>query len=201
MRWMSSSQHFLQQLGSFQSLCSFLLLFLHFYVFLSSFFPVSSLCCDFNVSFPVFFLLLENAFFPANDLSFQSNLFWELTRSVKWFLTPCTSIKCVKAESFVFDLHSRLYESIYSSVYLQQQSLWPENLGLNQWPPIKNKSHKSLNWVYSTAMPVTNSHCWSSGWIQSGIWKTCCMPLMSGRHTSSILIKTSSVLLTVLYEV
>ena len=174
MRWKSSSQHFLQQLCSFQNLLSFLLLiFLHFYIFLTSFFPVSSLCCDFNASFPVFFLLFENASFPANDLPFQPNLFWEITTSVKWVLTLYISIIHVKAESFVSDSHNRLYESIYSSVNLQQQSLRSENLGLNQWPPIKNKSYKSLNWVKSRAMPVTNSLCCSSDWIQLGIWNTC----------------------------
>lgn len=162
-------------------------IFLHFYVFLTLFL-VSYLYCDFMSLSPNFFFYSK--IFSSCKWSLFNSIFWGQTIYVNWFLTPSISISCVEAESFVFDLHSRLCEFVYSFVYLQQQPLWSENLNL--WPPIKKKSRQSLNWVNSTTMPVTSSHCWSSHWIQLGICKTYRMPPASRRPTCSMLIKTSS---------
>lgn len=74
MRWMSSSQHFPQKLCSLPNL-SFLLLFLHFHVFLSILFSsLSSFCCDFSASFSWYFFYTWKCFFSCK-WSFSTQCF------------------------------------------------------------------------------------------------------------------------------
>lgn len=159
-------------------------IFLHFYISLTLF-PVSYLYCDFMSLSPNFFFYSK--MFSSCKWSLFNSVFWEQTTYVNWFLTPSISISCVDVESFVLDLHSRLCKFIYSFVICNSS-----HCDQNVWPTINKKSCKSLNWVNSTTMPVTNSHCWSSRWIQLGICKTYGVPPASGRPTCLMLIKTSS---------
>lgn len=96
----------------------FLLLFLHFHVFLISFFLFSSLSCDFNAFFPSTFSYIWKSFlsFVLQMICLFNTIFSELTTPVKWILTLYFYVSKLNHLYLIY-----IVGSSYSPVYLQLQ--------------------------------------------------------------------------------